>query len=268
MALKKKGDLSFKLQVGAKGPYPDSTYDLYRREEEWVGQETDLTSFLATKPKDSAHPSYGYMKLYEYSVTLNEAGMASVSLTYTGHPNGIGSTAPTKRFQKMLKTATVEGQLRRKFWRWVYKDVVGLINDKMQIDVTQTATAEINYRYYTPTVTYRYSSSTMITSPRYASQAAIDLAGQTPQIIFESTKKTGTYTHQFTGSLPTLWVTNGDDLSAFDINGFVGQTTTVTAEGKDGQPILNNPVVRAADLVAEQRGTYWEIEETHEIELQ
>jgi hypothetical protein len=268
MALKKKGDLTFKLQPGAKGPYPDSTYELYRREEEWVGQETDLTSFLASKPKDSAHPSYGYLKLYEYSVTLNEAGMASVNLVYTGHPNGVGSTSPTKRFQKMLKTQTVTGRLRRRFWRWVYEDVVGVNPFKMQIEVNQIATADINYRYYSPTVTYRYSSATLVTSPKYASLAASDLAGQTPSLIFESSKKTSTYTHDFVGAIPVPWITNGDDLSGYDINGYVGQTITVTTESQDGQPIESNPIIRAADLVCEQRGSFYEVEETHEIELQ
>jgi hypothetical protein len=267
MAIKKKGDLSFKLQAGARGPSPDSVYDLFRREEEWVGQDTDLTSFLASKPKDSAHASFGYLKLYEYSVTLNEAGMASVNLVYTGHPNGIGSTSPTKRFQKMLKTATVEGRLKRTFTRWVYEDGTSTgttsIN-KTTLDVTQTATAEINYRYYTPSITYRYSSSTIVTSPRYSAQASVDLAGQTPSVILESSKKTGEYLHSYTGTIPSGWLTNGDDLSAFDIQGSV----TTTTESANGQPILSSPVIRAADLVAEQRGTYWEVEETHEIELQ
>jgi hypothetical protein len=268
MAIKKKGDLSFKLQAGARGPAPDSVYDLFRREEEWVGQETDLTSFLASKPKDSAHPSFGYMKLYEYSVTLNEAGMASVNLVYTGHPNGIGSTSPTKRFQKMLKTATVEGRLKRTFYRSVYADPTATSGNIISIEVTQFATAEINYRYYTPSITYRYSSSTIVTSPRYSAQASLDLAGQTPSVTLESSKKTGEYLHSWSGILPSAWVTNGDDLTAFDINSWPGQNTIVTVETSDGQPILSNPVIRAADLVAEQRGTYWEVEETHEIELQ
>ena len=264
MAIKKKGDLTFKLQAGARGPAPDSVYDLYRREEEWIGQETDLTSFLASKPKDSAHPTFGYLKLYEYSVTLNEAGMAAVNLIYTGHPNGVGSTNPTKRFQKMLKTATVEGQLKRTFKRWVYEDGTpsGTTSiNKTTLDVTQLATAEINYRYYSPSVTYRYSSSTMVTSPRYAGQAAIDLAGTTPSVTLESAKKTGEYLHSYTGVIPSGWLTNGDDLSEFDISGAVTTTT-------ESNNLLNTAVIRAADLVAEQRGTYWEVEETHEIELQ
>lgn len=264
MAILKKGDLSFQRQAGARGPAPDSVYDLYRREEEWVGQETDLASFLASKPKDSAHPNFGYLKLYEYSVTLNEAGMTSVNLVYTGHPNGIGSQNPTKRFQKMLKTATVEGRLKRTFKRWVFADGIGLNNDRISIDITQYATAEINYRYYTPSVTYRYSSATMVTSPRFAAQAAIDLAGQTPQIALESTKKTGEYLHNYLGVIPSGWLTNGDDLSDFDISGAV----TTTTESVDGSAILNTAVTRAADLVAEQRGTFYEVEETHEIELQ
>lgn len=268
MALKKTGNLAFKRQAGARGPSPDSTYGLYRRDEDWEGQDTDLAAFLATRPEGSVHPDFPYLKLKEATTTYNEAGIARVALSYTGHPNGIGSQTPTKRFQKMMKTATVEGQLKRKFWRWVFQDVVGLSPLRMQIEVTQIATAELNYRYYTPSVTYRYSSSTMVTSPRYTSLAATDLAGQTPQIIFESTKKTGEYTHQFTGSLPAPWVTNGDDLSGYDINGFVGQTTTVTAEGKDGASILSTPIIRASDLSCEQQGTYWEVEETHEIELQ
>jgi hypothetical protein len=266
MALKKKGDLTFKLQSGARGPYPDSTYELYRREEEWVGQETDLTSFLATKAPNSAHPSFGYMKLYEYSVTLNEAGMASVNLIYTGHPNGIGSTNPTKRFQKMLKTATAEGVLKRTFQRWVYEDGTGTTSiNQTTIDVTQTASAEINYRYYTPSVTYRYSSSTMVTSPRYSAQAAIDLGGQTPSITLESAKKTSTYLHtDYPFGMPVAWLTNGDDLSDFSIQGAITNST----ESKDGQPILDTPIIRAADLVCEQRGSFYEVEETHEIELQ
>jgi hypothetical protein len=268
MAIKKKGDLSFKRQAGARGPAPDSVYDLYRREEEWIGQETDLTSFLASKPKDSAHPTYAYLKLYEFDVTLTEAGMATVRMTYTGHPNGLGSTSPTKRFQKMLKTSTVEGQLRRNFFRWVNEDPTNVNSDKIQIEVTQTATAEINYRYYTPSITYRYSSSTLVTSPRYAAQAATDLAGQSPTIVLESSKKTGTYLHSYSGVMPSGWLTNGDDLSAFDINGFPNQQTTVTVTDPNGNAISNTAVVRAADLVAEQRGTYWEVEETHEIELQ
>jgi hypothetical protein len=266
MAIKKKGNLSFTLQAGARGPAPDSVYDLFRREEEWVGQETDLTSFLASKPKDSAHPSFGYMKLYEYSVTLNEAGMASVNLVYTGHPNGIGSTSPTKRFQKMLKTATVEGRLKRTFARWVVSDPSDTIPNKTLLDVTQYATAEINYRYYTPSVTYRYSSSTIVTSPRYAAQAASDLAGQTPTITLESAKKTGEYLHSWTGTLYSWQITNGDDLSQYDLSSFT--PVTVTSEGKDGAAILSNPIIRAADLVCEQRGTFYEVEETHEIELQ
>ena len=264
MAIKKKGDLSFKRQTGARGPAPDSVYDLYRREEEWVGQETDLTSFLAGKPKDSAHPSFGYLKLYEYSVTLNEAGMASVNLIYTGHPNGIGSTTPTKRFQKMLKTATVEGQLKRTFKRWVFEDgtTTGTTSiNKTTLDVTQLATAEINYRYYSPSVTYRYSSSTMVTSPRYSAQASVDLAGTTPSVTLESSKKTGEYLHSYIGTIPAGWLSNGDDLSAFDISGPVTTTT-------ESNNLLNTAVIRAADLVAEQRGSYWEVEETHEIELQ
>jgi hypothetical protein len=268
MAILKKGDLTFKLQPGARGPYPDSTYELYRREEEWVGQETDLTSFLATKAPNSAHPSFGYMKLYEYSVTLNEAGMASVSLTYTGHPNGIGSTNPTKRFQKMLKTATIEGVLKRTFKRWVYEDGTGSGTTSINqttIDVTQKASAEINYRYYSPSITYRYSSSTIVTSPRYSAQAAIDLSGQTPTITLESAKKTSTYLHtDYPFGMPAAWLTNGDDLSDFSIQGSITNTT----ESKDGQQMLNNPVIRPADLVAEQRGSFWEVEETHEIELQ
>lgn len=262
MAIKKKGDLSFKRQTGARGPAPDSVYDLYRREEEWVGQETDLTSFLASKPKDSAHPSFGYLKLYEYSVTLNEAGMASVNLVYTGHPNGVGSQTPTKRFQKMLKTATVEGRLKRTFARWVDADPNSTIA-KVLLDVTQYATAEINYRYYTPSVTYRYSSSTMVTSPRYSAQASVDLAGQTPAVTLESAKKTGEYLHSWTGNLFSWQVTNGDDLSQYDLSSFT--PVTVTTESNN---LLNTAVIRAADLVAEQRGTYWEVEETHEIELQ
>jgi hypothetical protein len=262
MALKKKGNLSFTLQAGARGPAPDSVYDLFRREEEWVGQQTDLTSFMATKPKDSAHPSFGYLKLYEYSVTLNEAGMASVSLTYTGHPNGVGSQTPTKRFQKMLKTATIEGRLKRTFARWVDADTNSIVS-KVLLDVTQYATAEINYRYYTPSVTYRYSSATMVTSPRYSAQASVDLAGQTPTVTLESTKKTGEYLHSWTGNLFSWQVTNGDDLSQYDLSSF--SPITVTTESNN---LLNTAVVRAADLVAEQRGTYWEVEETHEIELQ
>ena len=261
MALKKKGNLSFTLQAGARGPAPDSVYDLFRREEEWVGQETDLTSFLATKPKDSAHPSFGYMKLYEYDVTLNEAGMATVRLVYTGHPNGIGSQTPTKRFQKMLKTATVEGRLKRTFKRWVQEpDVV----TQTLLDVTQYATAEINYRYYTPSVTYRYSSSTMVTSPKYTAQAAADLSGQIPTLTLESTKKTGEYLHSWDGVLYSWQVTNGDDLSGFNIQGGV----TVVTENNAETPVLNTPIIQTADLVSEQRGTFFEVEETHEIELQ
>jgi hypothetical protein len=211
------------------------------------------------------HPTWAYLKLESHETTYNEAGIARVSLRYTGHPNGVGSTAPTKRFQKMLKTATVEGRLKRTFTRWVYEDGVGISNSQTTLPVTQYATAEINYRYYTPSVTYRYSSSTMVTSPRYASQAAIDLAGTTPSITLESAKKTGAYLHtDYPWGMPAAWLSNGDDLSEFDISGAV----TTTTESKDGSPILNTPVVRAADLVSEQRGTYWEVEETHEIELQ
>lgn len=265
MAILKKGDLTFKLQAGARGPYPDSTYGLYRREEEWKGQETDLAAFLATKPEASAHPSFPYLKLYEHDVTYDEAGMATVRMTYTGHPNGVGSQNPTKRFQKMMKTATVEGRLKRTFKRWVAEEPAVTITKKL-LDITQYATAEINYRYYTPSVTYRYSSSTMVTSPRYAGQAAIDLAGQTPSITFESTKKIGEYLHSWDGVLFSWQVTNGDDLSVYgtDISGPI----VVTAEGKDGASILSTPIVRAADLTCEQQGTYWEVEETHEIELQ
>jgi hypothetical protein len=95
MAILKKGDLTFKLQSGARGPYSDSTYGLYRREEEWKGQETDLVAFLATRPEGAVHPSYPYLKLYELDTTYDEAGMATVRMTYTGHPNGVGSQNPT-----------------------------------------------------------------------------------------------------------------------------------------------------------------------------
>jgi hypothetical protein len=166
----------------------------------------------------------------------------------------------------MLKTATVEGRLKRTFARWVDSDPSDPIPNKTLLDVTQYATAEINYRYHTPSITYRYSSSTIVTSPRYAAQAAIDLAGQTPTITLESTKKTGEYLHSWTGVLYSWQVTNGDDLSQYDLSSFT--PVTVTSEGKDGSPILNTPVIRAVDLVADQRGGYWEVEETHEIELQ
>jgi hypothetical protein len=104
----------------------------------------------------------------------------------------------------------------------------------------------------------------MVTSPRFAAQAAIDLAGQTPRITLESSKKTGEYLHSWTGVLFSWQVTNGDDLSEFDLSGPI----TVTTEGKDGAPILSTAIVRVADLVADQRGAYFEVEETHEIELQ
>lgn len=253
MALKLAGDLSWKLQVGARGPTPDTTYGLYRREEEWQGKQDDLAAFLASKPVGAAYPTAAWLTLSEYEPTYLEAGMARCRLTYTGHPSG--GSQPTKRLQRMLKTESKSIMLVRRFERVTSSSTINGITTKLWGPVEQEAPGQLIYSYYTPSITYRYTRQGLVKAAQYTALAATDLAGLAPVMLSVQQRQTD----------PT-WVTRSGvatntDLSLYEIRNF-----SQTYEFEGGET-AGTPTPRAAELSCELVGEWGEVEETHEIEL-
>lgn len=275
MALKKKGNLAFALQAGARGPVADTTTGMYRRDEEWEGQETDLTAFLASKPPGSAHPAYPYLKVYEVEPTMNEAGMARVRITYTGHPTG--ASTPTLQFQKSLRTGAVGVKIVRRYERMVaFTLYQGEIISSNWVPVSDEADAEMAFSYFAPSVTFRYCRSQFIKSPQFSAQANAELAGQTPEITKSNIRQT----------TPNFTTTSGTNLNPIDsipentTSDLQGQINRLAAEKRNlrisyeyegssivGQPYFGTPVIRSTDLTCEQRGSMFEVQETWEIAL-
>lgn len=288
MALKKKGNLAFALQAGATGPVADTTTGMYRRTEEWEGQETDLTSFLATKPPGSAHPAYPYLKVYEVEPTMNEAGMARVRITYTGHPTGASS--PTLRFQRSLRTSSVSVKIVRRYERVISYAVktddplstqqsaagYNYVYDIVWATVEDEADGEMAYSYYAPSVIYRYCRSNFVKSPQYQTQATQELSGQTPTILKQDVRQTGS---QFTLRLgtnlteqPLVAQPSDDPIQAEENRLLATKKNLVTFYEYQGsstvnQPYLGTPTLRSTDLTTEQKGTMFEVEETWEVDL-
>lgn len=250
-----EGNFSFKRQVGATGPAPDQTYHLNRRSETWQGKETDLEAFLATKPLGSAHPANSALKLASYEPRFLEAGMVDVSFNYVGSATSPGPV--TKRRQNLLKTGSISGKVVRRFERVssFTTSVSGAITSESWGWVEQEIEAELQYTYYTPSITFRYCANEDIKEAQFTASA--EMAGLEPRIENKSQKITG-----------QQWVTRSGMETASDLTGIKIRSLTTRFETADGVEI-GTPTLRATDMNSNQVGLsgWYEVEETHEFDL-
>jgi hypothetical protein len=254
MALKPLGDLSFKLQVGAVGPKPDPVYHLSRRYETWQGKADDLTAFLNLRPLGSAHPSNAVLKLAEFEPRHLEAGMVDVALVYAGANASPGVV--TRARQSLLKTGVLAGKMVRRFQRMVSATITGsAVTSEVWGWIEQEIEAEKEYAYYTPSVTFRYCSSTDLKAAQMS--AASDLSGASPAVTSSSVRIVG-----------QEWVTRAGVDTSGNLSGITVRNLTTFFEASNGQS-LGTPTVRATDFSCEQVGLsgWYEVQETHEYEL-
>lgn len=257
MALTFKGDSTFKLQVGARGPTPDPVYHLYTRDETWQGKQTDLPAFLATRPPGSVHPLYPTLRIAEYEPMPLEAGMADLWFRYVGGAAG-PPIATTKR-NSLLRPSSTAIKLVRTFRRIAGGTTLNGVTTNSISQVRQEAEGEQTYSYRSPSITYYYCAPYDVKLPLFTNRAASDLAGLTPTIINKQTRQTSSEWVTVSGystpsdiSDPDLGVTNLVQFTEFPTGGGTG-----------------TPQSRATDLVSNARGLsgWYEVEETHEIDL-
>lgn len=254
MAIKTQGNASFKLQVGATGPAPDPVYQLFRLTETWQGRQVNLTAFLATKPRGSAHPLYASMRVVDYDIRRLEAGWCDVEFRYAGMDGGPTGPVTAKR-GSLPKTGSVTGKMVRRFEREVSAGSGVLGSSSTWIQITQEIDAEQTYSYRTPTITYRYASSVVVKAPQLSATA--DMAGLEPAVKVESQRITG-----------QEWVTRDGILTASNLTGLNIRNMTQWFEGSTGET-GGTPTVVAGDFSCEPVGASgWnEVEETHEYQL-
>tara|TARA_R110000765_G_scaffold47794_4_gene98018 strand:+ start:6419 stop:7270 length:852 start_codon:yes stop_codon:yes gene_type:complete len=192
MALKFKGNLEFKLQVGASGPTPDEAYGIYRRMETWQGKESDLAIWLLSKPDGSPHPTWPWLKLSVINTNYLPAGMVDAQLNYVGHPNG--ETAHTDATSNASRSIEESGNILAKA-RVAYN----LWSDKIHLypsivfDANLYAPASRATTIYVPSVTYRYGSPFKLKQPTYKTLALLNLNGGNTTIISQNVTRVGLY---------------------------------------------------------------------------
>jgi hypothetical protein len=182
MSLKGKGDLSWKRQVGARGPR-ETDSGIMQRDEEWQGPASTFSDWVAGYEVGSAHPDFPLLKLTPPDPTNLEAGMMRCALKWVGgsaNGDGIilgqGRTVPRKGGDRAPKSQSVNGTLKYRFD--VTDETVPPGGRPTQSGhfVTGELPSNFTVSFYASTVNYRYGSTNYISVPKFEDLATEDLA--------------------------------------------------------------------------------------------
>lgn len=200
MALKGKGDLGWKRQVGARGPR-ETDSGLQQRDEEWQGQESTFADWAADYPLGSTHPIYTNLKLSRFEPTNLEAGMMRVALTWVGGNAdgdglilGQGRTAPRKSGDRAPKSQSVKGTLEYRFDVSDETHPPGGRPTQVGPYVTGSLPTDFTVSFYAPTVVYKYGSTEFISAPQFESLADADLDGSGIEVYSEQPSESSSQT--------------------------------------------------------------------------
>jgi hypothetical protein len=248
-----RGNSTFKRLPGATGPTPDLVYNLYSREETWEGQTANLGAFLSSYPLGVAHPTYSYLKLAEYRPTaIGEGGVSQVWLRYTGAPSS--PTATTLRGTDQLKNGSAQGRL---VVNWTLSNPPAGSGLNLFGSATTWANTPISFDYLSPAVTIRYSSSTFVKNGQFQTLASQKLGNSNPTLLNVTA---GSAT---AGSVTTQYQT----VEIASVSYYFLSNLSTPISLTSGAPGPLTPILQCTDVSCEQKGSWFEVDETWALEL-
>lgn len=258
-----RGDLSFKRQPGARGPYRDSTYRYWQREETWIGKQSELSSWGAARQAGSAWSGDASLKLATAEFEYLEAGMVRVNLRYVGGSSdtqvvgGIVVHTPTSRLQRSLKTSSIESSQTRTYEQLTsYTEYFAGGGSGNWTPVTETITGETTISYLAPSITLRYSAAAIVKSHLHESLATSLLGGTSGLTEISSSFRASSAW----ASLPSPITTSGGEMAAYRSLQY-----SAPAAGS-----LSSPIMIPAEITCDPIGLsgWYQVEETWELSPQ
>jgi hypothetical protein len=190
MALKRKGNLGWVLQVGSRLPVEDE-YGLHYAEETWSGRRDQLELFQITHAPGTAHASFPYMRVGKIDEPVYRfAEMAECRVRYWGHPNAGGIIIPgdarVGEVQTLRKTQTVSGQWRQDGYRvlaYVLQTHVGPWEYYANINNDRWLDAQETSEFFTPSIVIRYCRPAEVLTPQFQLVAQARIGNNPPSQI-------------------------------------------------------------------------------------
>ena len=232
--------IPFQELPGAVGP-KENSFGLDEMTRYFQGDASAWSAFRATILPGTADPEFSGLKVSEISPERLEGDLVKATVSYSGlRDGGDGSgKTPQKRFSRQLKSATSSITLTRTHEFATLQNPDGSYGNWMPI--TETQEGSVSYSFYAPSVTYRYCRNASVTAPQYAATATTDIGA----LDIEPFNR-------------VMSLANGASW------GLLGENTR-NVQLTDSGLSTGTKTTRNTDLTCDQRGAWFEIEETWEV---